>query len=97
MRILVSLARHVLANLLEVLLMRKSEDSLIIGPGDDHGERYVTDDVPPVGMRVEVIGYVGSARHVIPFLCCWTDEGWVVAGSRRKLAFNIAGWRRAGV
>ena len=93
MRISVTPPRAVSA-VLEALLMRKASKNFY---GDSDEPSYITDDVPPIGMKVEVIGCVGKKRHVIPFLCCWTEEGWVVAGSRRKLAFNVAGWRRAGV
>lgn len=92
MRISVAPPRAISA-VLEVLLMRHRSSH----HGDGDEPDYIIDDLPPVGMKVEVIGYVGATRHVIPFLCCWTEEGWVVAGSRRKLAFNVAGWRRAGV
>ena len=60
-------------------------------------KEFIFDDLPPIGMKVEVIGYVGSTRHIIPFVCCWTEEGWVIAGTRRKIAFDVSGWRRAGV
>ena len=94
MRISISQSRVVSA-FLGALLMRKidhveSHQSVDV-------DEYITDDLPPAGMKVEVIGYVGKARHVIPFICCWSEEGWLVAGTRRKLAFNVAGWRRAGV
>lgn len=93
MRIVVTPRRAVSA-VLEALLMRKPSNPHF---GADDEPEYITDDLPPIGMKVEVVGYLGGNRHMIPFLCCWTAEGWVVAGSRRKLAFNVAGWRHAGV
>ena len=89
-----ALPSHVLSAVLEVLLMREPVVQMHHLDGADD---YITDELPPVGMKVEVIGHVGNTRHEIPFLCCWTEEGWIVAGSRRKLAFNVAGWRRAGI
>ena len=93
MRIL-PLRRRVVSDVLGVLLMpRPVAEERHFQDVDE----YITDDLPPIGMKVEVVGYVGSTRHVIPFICCWSEEGWVVAGTRRKLAFNVAGWRRAGI
>lgn len=93
MRISASQSR-VVSILLGALLMRKQ---IFDGHHLQESDDYITDDLPPIGMKVEVIGYVGASRHLIPFLCCWTEEGWVIAGSKRPLAFNVAGWRRAGV
>ena len=46
------------------------------------------------GEKVEVLVTVGSVSHVGPFLCSWTEKGWVVSSTRRQLAYNVAGWCR---
>ena len=57
---------------------------------------FTINELPRPGEKVEVLGTVGGANHLIPFVCSWTEEGWVVAGTRRLLAFNVVGWRRTG-
>ena len=56
-------------------------------------DAFSSDGLPLPGQKVEVIGSVGGAEHLIPFRCCWTEEGWVIADTRRLLEFNVLRWR----
>ena len=83
---------HFLLICLGVLMSQHNETSL-----HNHSETsidFITDELPPLGEKVEVLGTVGGREHLIPFLCSWTDSGWVISNTKRLLAFDVLGWRR---
>ncbi len=49
--------------------------------------------LPAAGAHVQVLCNYRGRLEVAPFLCGWTDQGWIVAGTRRKLGFDVVGWR----
>ena len=55
--------------------------------------QFLSDRLPAVGNKVQLLCEDHVGTYTLPFLCCWTDSGWKNAATLTTLEVEVVGWR----
>ena len=55
--------------------------------------QFISEKMPPAGATVQVLCEDHVGTYTLPFLCMWTDGGWLNSATLAKLDADVIGWR----
>jgi hypothetical protein len=56
-------------------------------------DAFTHQGVPPVDQPLELLCEDHNGTYVIPFLCRWSNGGWLGADSGGPIEATVVGWR----
>ena len=54
--------------------------------------QFISDRLPLVGTKVQLLCEDHVGTYTLPFLCCWTDAGWRNAATQMIVEVEVLGW-----